>query len=218
MCKENGHVSTMCPTVDELRAMCGRKRHKKANMSADQIQRQRSQRQVANMSEDQIQRQRSQRQIANMSDDQIQSEQSRHQLSNMSDDHIQRQRSQRQVANMSQVQIDQQRFRGTHGFVPLQQVWDDDNPCQYCCAIFLKSVSKSARKKCCNNGAYLMADSEFPKLEMLPEALKYLCLERGEHFGKQSAKYNNILSIGSNLLVWRIRKAVVLSILSEILL
>ena len=22
MCKENGHVSPMCPTVDELRAMC----------------------------------------------------------------------------------------------------------------------------------------------------------------------------------------------------
>jgi hypothetical protein len=132
-----------------------------------------------------------------MSDDQIQSEQSRHQLSNMSDDHIQRQRSQRQVANMSQVQIDQQRFRGTHGFVPIQQVWDDDNPCQYCCAVYLKSVSKSARKKCCNNGAYLMAESEFPKLEMLPEGFKFLCLERGEHFGKQSAKYNNILSIGS---------------------
>ena len=166
-------------------------------MSPDQIQTQRSQRQIANMSPDQIQTQRSQRQVANMSPEQIQREQSRHQLANMSPDQIQTQRSQRQVANMSQVQIDQQRFRGTHGFVPIQQVWDDDNPCQFCCAVFLKSVSKSSRKKCCNNGAYLMANSDFPKLEMLPEALKYLCLERGEHFGKQSAKYNNILSIGS---------------------
>ena len=42
-----------------------------------------------------------------------------------------------------------------------------------------------------------MSDSEFPKLEPLPESLKWLCLERGEHFGKLSAKYNNILSIGS---------------------
>jgi hypothetical protein len=42
-----------------------------------------------------------------------------------------------------------------------------------------------------------MEDSAFPKLEMLPEALKWLCIMRGEHFGKLSAKYNNILSIGS---------------------
>ena len=32
---------------------------------------------------------------------------------------------------------------------------------------------------------------------MLPETLKWMCLERGEHFGKNSTKYNNILSIGS---------------------
>ena len=31
----------------------------------------------------------------------------------------------------------------------------------------------------------------------MPEALKWLCLMRGEHFGKLSAKYNKILSIGS---------------------
>ena len=100
---------------------------------------------------------------------------------------------------MSPAQIGQQRYRGTHNqrFLPIQQVWDDENPCSYCHAVYLKSVSKSARKRCCNNGAYLMSDSDFPKLEPLPESLKWLCLERGEHFGKLSAKYNNILSIGS---------------------
>ncbi len=107
--------------------------------------------------------------------------------------------SRHRLENMSRAQIDQQRYRGSHNqrFLPIQQVWDDDNPCSFCHAVYLKSVSKSARKRCCNNGAYLMSDSEFPKLEPLPESLKWLCLERGEHFGKLSAKYNNILSIGS---------------------
>ena len=44
----------------------------------------------------------------------------------------------------------------------------------------------------------MQPDSMFPKLEMLPETLKWLCLQRGEHFGRNSTKYNNnILSIGS---------------------
>jgi hypothetical protein len=51
--------------------------------------------------------------------------------------------------------------------------------------------------RCCHHGAYLQEDSEYPKLNVLPEALKWLCLMRGEHFGKLSAKYNKILSIGS---------------------
>jgi hypothetical protein len=132
-----------------------------------------------------------------MSADQIQNQQSRRQVANMSADQIQSQQSRHQVANVSAFQINQPRYRGSHGFVPIQQVWDDNNPCQYCFAVFLKTVSKSAGRKCCNSGAYLMPESEFPKMEMLPEALKFLCLERGEHFGKQSAKYNNILFIGS---------------------
>jgi hypothetical protein len=40
-------------------------------------------------------------------------------------------------------------------------------------------------------------ESNFPKFEMLPKSLKWLCIKRGEHFGKNSAKYNNILCIGS---------------------
>ena len=56
---------------------------------------------------------------------------------------------------------------------------------------------KKARNRCCHHGAYLQEDSEYPKLNVLPEALKWLCLMRGEHFGKLSAKYNKILSIGS---------------------
>jgi hypothetical protein len=50
---------------------------------------------------------------------------------------------------------------------------------------------------CCNDGEYLKESSAYPKLQPLPEGLKKLCLTRGEHFGGLSAKYNNILCIGS---------------------
>jgi hypothetical protein len=135
----------------------------------------------------------------NLSQAQIENQQSRHRLENMSSAQIENQQSRHRLENISFHQIEQQRYRGTHNqrFLPIQQIWDDENPCGYCYAVYLKSVPKSARKRCCNNGAYLMSDSNFPKMEMLPESLKWLCLERGEHFGKLSAKYNNILSIAS---------------------
>ena len=45
--------------------------------------------------------------------------------------------------------------------------------------------------------AVMTAASSYPKLHPLPECLKRLCITRLEHFGGLSAKYNNILSIGS---------------------
>ena len=119
----------------------------------------------------------------------------------MSDSQIERQNERHRVENMSDAQIQRQRiYRNSQNrrFVSIKQEWDDENPCEYCHCTFLKSVKKKARRRCCNNGEYLQPDCVFPKLEMLPETLKWLCLERGEHFGKtSSAKYNNILSIGS---------------------
>ena len=50
---------------------------------------------------------------------------------------------------------------------------------------------------CCYNGLYLDFDSGYPQLSLLPPVFKELCLTKGEHFGKLSAKYNKILCIGS---------------------
>ena len=135
-----------------------------------------------------------------MSDAQIERQNERHRVKNMSDAQIQRQNERHRVEHMSDEQIQRQRnYRNSQNrrFVSIKQEWDDENPCEYCHCTFLKSVKKKARRRCCNNGEYLQPDCVFPKLEMLPETLKWLCLERGEHFGKTSAKYNNILSIGS---------------------
>ena len=118
----------------------------------------------------------------------------------VSDAQIERRNARHRVEHMSDAQIQRQhnhRDRLNRNVVPIKQKWDDENPCEYCYCIYLKSVKKKARKRCCNNGEYLQHDSVFPKLDMLPETLKWMCLEKGEHFGKNSAKYNNILSIGS---------------------
>jgi hypothetical protein len=165
-------------------------------MSTVQIENQQSRHRMENMSSAQIENQQSRHRMENMSSAQVQNQQSRRRVENMSSAQIENQQSRHRMENMSSAQVENQQSRHQR-FLPIQQIWDDENPCGYCFAVYLKSVTKSARKRCCNNGAYLMSDSNFPKMEMLPESLKWLCLERGEHFGKLSAKYNNILSIAS---------------------
>eukprot|EP01035_Chromulina_nebulosa_P047512 gene47512-64414_t len=117
----------------------------------------------------------------------------------MSEERIQHQRSSHRVENMSEERIQNLHDRDAERrrFVPIPQEWDDANPCQYCHNVSLKSTTKKSRTRCCKQGLFLREESAFPKLNPLPEALKYLCIMRGEHFGKLSAKYNNILSIGS---------------------
>ena len=149
------------------------------------------------MSDAQIERQNERHRVEHMSNAQIERQNVRHRVEHMSDAQIERQNERHRVEHMSDAQIPRQRNyrdRLNRNVVTIKQEWDDKNLC-YC--IYLKSVEKKARKRCCNNGEYLQHDSVFPKLDMLPETLKWMCLERGEHFGKNSAKYNNILSIGS---------------------
>jgi len=179
-------------------------RHNERNcvehMSDAQIVRQNDRHRVEHMSDAQIERQNDRHRVEHMSVAQIERQNDRHRVEHMSVAQIERQKDRHRVEHMSDSQIQRQRnYRNSQNrrFVSIQQQWDDENPCEYCHCTFLKSVLKKARKRCCNNGEYLQPDCAFPKLEMLPETLKWLCLQRGEHFGKTSAKYNNILSIGS---------------------
>jgi len=83
----------------------------------------------------------------------------------------------------------------------VEQEWYDERPCPYCFYVALKSQRINWNQKypspCCHNGLYLDPNSGFPQLNVLPPVLKELCLTRGDHFGKFSAKYNKILCIGS---------------------
>ncbi len=173
VCREIGHKSSICPTLREQRLASERSRrlienmstveienqqsrHRLENMSSAQIQQHNNSNRIENMSSAQIENQQSRHRIENMSSAQIENQQSRHRLENMSSAQIENQQSRHRIENMSPAQIGQQRYRGSHNqrFLPIQQVWDDDNPCLFCHAVYLKSVSKSARKRCCNNGAY----------------------------------------------------------------
>ena len=86
---------------------------------------------------------------------------------------------------------------------PVAQEWDFEHACDHCGCIWLKSAVKLQRRKCCLNGKAIVKDnnksppSVMPELYILPDILSCLILERGKHFGINSAKYNNILSIAA---------------------
>ena len=128
-------------------------------------------------------------------------ERERHRKENMSAVQVEQHNARNRLGNMSPEQ--QERLRqAAHAryrtFQRVEQTWDDENPCKFCFYVSLKSQRNTkGLSVCCHDGEYLKENSPYPKLYPLPEGLNRLCFERGEHFGNSSAKYNNILSIGS---------------------
>jgi hypothetical protein len=94
----------------------------------------------------------------------------------------------------------QKNYRAKHvravEFHHIEQVWDYKNQCKFCGCQWLKSTTKTGRKKCCNHGAYLKLDS-FPKLLPLPDIFKCLFMERTKHMSPNSAMYNKMFSIAA---------------------
>eukprot|EP01035_Chromulina_nebulosa_P025564 gene25564-33370_t len=103
-------------------------------------------------------------------------------------------------------------------WVPIQQVWDEDNPCSYCGRVWLKSVKKVARVRCCFNGKAMDEESIWPKLQPLPNNIRQVIFgdttifisdgngnrlvahspkNNIEHFSRNSARYNGVLSISA---------------------
>ena len=185
--------------MSEIQTVNQRGRHRLENMSEIQIENQRGRHRAENMTEYQIENHRERNRLENMTEYQIDNQRSRHRSENMSENQIQQHNYRNCFESMSPQQRQSLREREAvrRLFLTVAQEWDDEKPCPHCFHVYLKSVKKRARNRCCHHGAYLQEDSEYPKLNVLPEALKWLCLMRGEHFGKLSAKYNKILSIGS---------------------
>ena len=105
-------------------------------------------------------------------------------------DRIQRQRQSNRIQNMSPERIYNQNNR----FKIVPQVWDYEHPCRHCGCIHLKSLSAVQREICCRDGLFI-SHADYPKLYEIPLYLKYLMLERTEHFSSRSSYYNNIFSI-----------------------
>ena len=82
----------------------------------------------------------------------------------------------------------------------VKQEWGygEDEKCQHCKCIFLRSSSDSFRRKCCNNGTF---NTSIPHLEPLLETLLQI-VEDDEStfkdFNSASSSYNNILSLGES--------------------
>jgi hypothetical protein len=195
-------------------------RNRRENMNPIQIQRQRENDLADNMSPEQVEQQNARHRRENMNSFQIQRQQENHLTDNMSAQQVEQQRVRHLAQNLTPLQLEQQRerhrvytltsiqlhqkrernIRQSKFFKKVEQEWYDERPCEHCFYVALKSQRNWTAKSpspCCQNGLYVDHNSGFPQLSLLPPGLKELCLTRGEHFGKLSAKYNKILCIGS---------------------
>ena len=214
-CNAMGHVFSSCPLVKEKKRKTKlvqnmntseieqqQERHLLGNMSSSQIEQQQERHRIDALSSSQIEQQQERRRMENMSSSQVEQHNARNRMEHMSPEQRRHHReSNRIMGNMSPEHRELLRQRNAdryRRFQPVQQTWDDENPCKFCFYVPLKSQrGRKGPSVCCNDGEYLKESSPFPKLQPLPEGLKKLCLTRGEHFGGLSAKYNNILCIGS---------------------
>ena len=122
----------------------------------------------------------------------------RHLHDNMQPMQVERHQQRNLIVNMTPAQIENQRQRSrTHrrGFVSMLQEWDYDNLCPHCDALYLKSDIKSSRNICCHGGKWVGPDSSFPKLEPLPYNLRFLSIERVNHFSTKCAFYNGLFCV-----------------------
>jgi hypothetical protein len=139
-----------------------------------------------------------------MSQERVEQHNANNRIESMTLAQIEQQRERHRVYNLTCEQLQRKResnLRQSNYFKKVEQEWYDERPCPYCFYVALKSQRINWNQKypspCCHNGLYLDPNSGFPQLNVLPPVLKELCLTRGDHFGKFSAKYNKILCIGS---------------------
>ena len=171
-----------------------KKRHRRENLTAEQLQKKHAADQAVNMSEDRLQKKHAANQTVNMTEDRIQKKHASDQTVNMTDDRIQKKHAANQAVNMSEdrlqkkhasdqaVNMTENRLLGRRSqqksrvrFKSLEQEWDFENTCPHCHALYLKSETNSERKYCCQNGAYLERNSCFPHFNELPSVIfKYL--------------------------------------------
>jgi hypothetical protein len=172
------------------------------NMSADQVDQHNSRNRMEAQSSIQIQQRREADLKENMAEVQVEQHNSRNRNDALGSVQIEHRRQGNRLRSMSPEQRErlQQRSAVRYSqFKSVKQTWDDENPCQFCFYVPLISQRNTTKgaSVCCKDGEFLKESSVYPKLLPLPEGLKRLCITRGEHIGAGSAKYNNILCIGS---------------------
>ena len=152
-----GHTSTICPT----RKLSDRIRHRRENLSEQQIEDQRDRHRAENMNEYQVENQRDRHRAENMTENQIENQRGRHRSENMSKIQIENQRDRHRAENMREIQMEKQRGRHRaenmspqqrqslqereavrRQFLSVAQEWDDKKPSPHCFHVYLKSVKK----------------------------------------------------------------------------
>ena len=140
----------------------------------------------------QIERRRQNNIHANMTDEQIENHRSNNIHANMTNNQIENHRFNNTHAGMSAEQVEHRQQRVV--FKSIKQVWDNDNPCEHCGCIHLRSANAQQRKLCCQSGRFVN-NPLYPRLFEMPMFLKELALQRSEHFSSRSSFYNNMFCI-----------------------
>ena len=124
----------------------------------------------------------------------------RHRVANLPEERLDEVRAAHRVANLQDDRLvlvhNADRLRNrlrTEVKRSVMQEWDYSNKCQYCKCLYLKS--EKSRKMCCKEGAWIGINSPFPKLQPLPDAIRFCALERMEHFASRSSFYNGLYSL-----------------------
>ena len=109
-----------------------------------------------------------------------------------------RERQAYRLGNMPLEQAEQERQRQRDRrlqFQTVEQEWDFEHPCRHCGCIHFKGDTAAAKKKCCNNGAFLKRP--FPVWKPWPHFLKVIWEDYQQHMSTNAQYYQNVTSIAS---------------------
>ena len=128
-------------------------------------------------------RDRAMHRVVNLPEHRVVQERARHRVENLPEHRLVEERD----AHRSRARVRAEVKRSG------DQEWDYLNLCQYCKCLYLKS--EKSRKMCCRDGTWFGINSPFPKLEPLPDVIRFYAFERREHFASRSSFYNGLYSL-----------------------
>ena len=177
---------------------------KRKPASDEEKSRDRAMHRVVNLPEHRVVQERARHRVENLPEQRVVEERARHRVANLPEHRLvevrDADRARHRVANLPEQRVvevrnaDRSRAR-VRAEVKRSgdQEWDYLNLCQYCKCLYLKS--EKSRKMCCRDGTWFGINSPFPKLEPLPDVIRFYAFERREHFASRSSFYNGLYSL-----------------------
>ena len=108
-CGLNGHVGSKCLIRIEAAKSLTKEAKRVANMTAEQVEKQREADRIVNMTAEQVEKQREADRIENMTAEQVNQQNKSHRVANMTAEQVNQQNKSHRITNMKPEQVEQQR-------------------------------------------------------------------------------------------------------------